>query len=321
MYSTTSTDASNYVSTFNTSFYFILVISLLFLTGLTVTMLYFVFRYNKKKNKTATQIEGSTLLEITWTVIPTLLALVMFYFGWAGWKPMTKAPKDAINITSVARMWNFSFLYENGRQSPDLFIPVNTPVKIKLISLDVIHSLYIPAFRIKSDMVPGREKEMWFLPEREGDYDLFCAEYCGLRHSYMNAKVKVLSKEDFSAWYNDSTKVVRTDSTAIIPGAEGDALMKANGCNACHSTDGSRIVGPSYLNLWGEQQIVIRDGKEVTVKVDDEYIKRSIYDPNYEIVKGYPKGLMQSYKNTVSESDIAKIIEYLKTLNEKQSQK
>lgn len=320
MYSTTSTDASNYVSTFNTAFYFILIIALLFLTGLTITMLYFVSRYNKNKNKTATQIEGSTLLEITWTVIPTLLALVMFYFGWEGWKPMTKAPKDAINITSVARMWNFSFLYDNGRQSPDLYIPVNTPVKIKLVSLDVIHSLYIPAFRIKSDMVPGREKEMWFLPEREGDYDLFCAEYCGLRHSYMNAKVKVLSKEGFTTWYNDSTKVVKTGAVAV-PGAEGAALMKANGCNACHSTDGSRIVGPSYLNLWGEQQVVIRDGKEVTVKVDEEYIKRSIYDPNYEIVKGYPKGLMQSYKNTVSESDITKIIEYLKTLNEKQSQK
>jgi cytochrome c oxidase subunit 2 len=320
MYSTTATDASNYVSTFNTSFYFILVISLIFLIGLTVTMLYFVFRYNNKKNKTATQIEGSTVLEILWTVIPTLLALVMFYYGWAGWKPMNKAPKDAMNITSIARMWNFSFLYENGRQSPDLIIPVNTPVKIKLISLDVIHSLYIPAFRIKSDMVPGREKVMWFLPEREGEYDLFCAEYCGLRHSYMNAKVQVMSKEKFTAWYSDTSKVIKA-AEGSSPGSAGFEVMKANGCNACHSTDGSRIIGPSYLNLYGEQQVVIRDGKEVTLKVDDEYIKRAIYDPNFEIVKGYPKGLMQSYKGTINDADIAKIIEFLKTLNEKQSQK
>ncbi|TAL66932.1 MAG: cytochrome c oxidase subunit II [Bacteroidetes bacterium] len=320
MYSTTATDASNYVSTFNTSFYFILVISFIFLIGLTFTMLYFVFKYNKKKNKTATQIEGSTLLEITWTVIPTLLALVMFYFGWAGWKPMTKAPKDAMNITSIARMWSFSFLYENGRQSPDLIIPVNTPVKIKLTSLDVIHSLYVPAFRIKSDMVPGREKVMWFLPERVGEYDLFCAEYCGLRHSYMNAKVKVLSKANFDSWYTDTIKLIKAVEGSV-PGSEGLEIMKANGCNACHSTDGSRIVGPTYLNLWGEQQVVIRDGREVTLKVDEEYIKRAIYDPNFEIVKGYPKGLMQSYKNTVSDSDIAKIIEFLKTLNEKQTQK
>jgi cytochrome c oxidase subunit 2 len=320
MYSTTGIEASNYVSTFNTSFYFILVISLIFLIGLTFAMLYFVFRYNKKKNKTATQIEGSTFLEITWTVIPTLLALVMFYYGWVGWKPMSKPPKDSMNITSTARMWSFSFLYENGRQSPDLIIPVNTPVKIKLVSLDVIHSLYIPAFRLKSDIVPGREKVMWFLPELVGEYDLYCAEYCGLRHSYMNAKVKVMSKEEFTSWYSDSTKA-DTVAKGSVPGSEGLALMKANGCNACHSSDGSKIIGPSYLNLFGEQQVVIRDGKEVTLKVDEEYIKRAIYDPNYEIVKGYPKGLMQSYKNSLSDSDIAKIIEYLKSLNEKQPQK
>src|SRR5450759_671293 len=123
MYSTTGIDASNFVATFNTSFYFITGISFLLLTGLTFIMLYFVFRYNNKKNKTAIQNEGNTLLEIIWTVVPILLALVMFYYGWAGWKPMTKAPKDAINITSTARMWNFSFLYENGKQSPDMNIP------------------------------------------------------------------------------------------------------------------------------------------------------------------------------------------------------
>jgi cytochrome c oxidase subunit 2 len=279
-------------------------------------MLYFVFRYNRKKNKVATQIEGNTWLEIIWTVIPILLALAMFYYGWAGWKPMTKPPKDSLNITSVARMWSFSFLYDNGRQSPDLIIPVNTPIKIKLVSLDVIHSLFIPAFRIKSDMVPGREKMMWFLPEREGDYDLYCAEYCGLQHSYMNANVKVLSKEKYKAWYADTATVIKVAESSA-PGSEGLAIMKVRGCNACHSSDGSKIVGPSYLNLFGEQQIVIRDGKEVTVKVDEEYIKKAILDPNSEIVKGYPKGLMQSYKGSVSDSDILKIIEYLRSINEK----
>ena len=316
MYSTTGIDASNFVATFNTSFYFITGISFLLLTGLTFIMLYFVFRYNNKKNKTAIQNEGNTLLEIIWTVVPILLALVMFYYGWAGWKAMTKAPKDAINITSTARMWSFSFLYENGKQSPDLIIPVNTPVKIKLISLDVIHSLFIPAFRLKSDMVPGREKMMWFLPQAVGEYDLYCAEYCGLRHYYMNANVKVLSKEDFTAWYADSSKVVKAEEGSA-PGAEGLKIMINQGCNACHSSDGSKIVGPSYLNLYGEKQIIIRDGKEVSVTVDDEYIKRAIFDPNIEIVKGYPKGLMQSYKQALSDDDISKIIEYLKSLHGK----
>jgi cytochrome c oxidase subunit 2 len=289
---------------------------LILLAGLTFIMFYFVFRYNKKKNKTATQIEGNTLLEIIWTVIPVLLVIVMFYFGWAGWKPMTKAPRDAVNITSVARMWSFSFIYENGKQSPDLIVPVNTPVKLNLVSLDVIHSLFIPAFRIKSDMIPGREKMMWFLPQREGEYDLYCAEYCGLRHSFMSSNVKVLSKESYDSWYADSAAVI-TETVSSVPGSEGLTIMIGQGCNACHSSDGSRIIGPSYLNLFGEKQVVVRNGKDVTVTVDEEYIKRAIFDPNVEIVKGYPKDLMQSYKGTLSDDDVAKIIEYLKSLNEK----
>ena len=316
MYSTTGIEASNFVSTFNTSFYFIAGISMLFLTGLTITMLYFVFRYNNKKNKTAIQNEGNTWLEIIWTVIPVLLSLVMFYYGWAGWKPMSKAPKDSLNITSVARMWSFSFQYGNGKQSPDLIIPVNTPVKLKLVSLDVLHSLFIPAFRVKSDIVPGTEKMMWFLPQAVGEYDLYCAEYCGLRHSYMNANVKVLSSEDFNAWYADSTTVKQAGKEPA-PGSEGLKIMINQGCNACHSSDGTKIVGPSYLNLYGEKQLVIRDGKEVTVTVDDEYIKRAILDPNSDIVKGYPKDLMQSYKDALTDDDVSKIIEYLKSLNDK----
>lgn len=316
MYSTTGIDPSNFVATFNRSFYFIAGIAVILLTGLTIVMLYFVFRYNRKKNKVAIQNEGNTTLEIIWTVVPIILALAMFYFGWEGWKPMAKAPPDALNITSTARMWNFSFQYENGTTSPDLVIPVNTPVKINLVSLDVIHSLFIPAFRIKSDMVPGREKMMWFLPEHVGIYDLYCAEYCGLRHSYMNAKVKVLSKDDFNKWYSDTSKVVTTTAEAA-PGSEGLKILTDNGCNVCHSSDGTKIVGPSYKNLYGEKQVVIRDGKEVTLTADDDYIKRSIYDPNVEIVKGYQKGLMQSYKNVLTDADIAKIIEYLKTLNDK----
>jgi cytochrome c oxidase subunit 2 len=213
-------------------------------------------------------------------------------------------------------MWNFTFQYENGKESPDLIVPVNTPVKIKLISVDVIHSLFIPAFRIKSDMVPGREKMMWFLPQREGVYDLYCAEYCGLQHSYMESKVKVVSQDEYKKWSVDTTAVVAA-AEASSPGSEGFAIMKVKGCNACHSSDGTKIVGPSYLNLFGEQQIVIRDGKEVPVKVDEEYIKKAIFDPNSEIVKGYPKGLMQSYKGSLSDADIEKIIEYLKSLNEK----
>jgi cytochrome c oxidase subunit 2 len=314
MYSTVATEASNYVSTYNTAFYFIAGVSLLLLVGLTATMVYFIFRYNKKRNPVATQIKGNTPLEIIWTIIPLILALFMFQFGWAGWKPTTKPPKDALNITCIARMWNFMFIYENGKQSPDLVIPVNTPVKINLTSLDVIHSLFIPDFRIKSDIVPGRQKYMWFLPEREGKFNIVCAEYCGLQHSYMHSTAIVMSKEKYSAWYAESTKpAVATGSS---PGAEGEAIMRAQGCFACHTPDGTKLIGPSYLNLFGSELVVIKDGKELTVKADEAYIKECIVDPNYQVVKGFPKGLMQSYRNTLSDSDIANIIIYLKTLNE-----
>jgi cytochrome c oxidase subunit 2 len=316
MYSTTGIDASNFVSSFNTSFFLITGISLFLMLGLTGTMLFFVFRYNKKKNKTAIQNEGNTKLEIIWTVVPILLALMMFYFGWEGWKPMNKPPKDAMTITTTARMWSFSFLYQNGKESTELVVPINTPVKINLISVDVIHSLFIPAYRIKSDIVPGRQKVMWFIPEREGDYDLYCAEYCGLRHSYMKSMVKVLSKEKFTAWYGDTASLAKA-STGSAAGDEGLTIMKFHGCMACHSTDGSKIVGPTYLNLFGKQEVVSKDGADVNITADEEYIKRSIYEPNAEIVKGYPKGLMQSYKGKITDADIAKIIEYLKSLNEK----
>lgn len=333
MYTTTGLDASNFVSSFNASFNLILWISLAFIVGLTITMLYFVHTYNRKRHKKAVQIEGSLALEITWTIIPILLALLMFWYGWAGWTPMSKPPKDAFNVITTARMWSFSFQYNNGRQSQNLIVPVNTPISLKLISLDVNHSVYIPEFRIKSDIIPGREKIMWFKSDREGEYDLFCAEYCGLRHSYMNAKVQVLSREKFDAWINDTTMAV-SDSTRIggaagkggatgpagaapaasAVGAAGAEVMKVNGCNACHSTDGTKIVGPSFRGLFGSQQNVTRDGKDVTLTADEEYLKRSIFEPDADVVKGFQKGLMQSYKGKISDDDVSKLIEYLKTL-------
>jgi cytochrome c oxidase subunit 2 len=311
----TGLNASNFVSTYNAAFYSIAGISLLLLVALTAAMVYFIFRYNRKKSTKAVLIDGNTTLEVIWTVIPILLVLVMFYFGWIGWNPMNKAPEDSLNVTSTARMWSFSFKYENGKESPDLIIPVNKPVKINLVSVDVIHSIFIPAFRVKTDIIPGREKMMWFIPERVGEYDLYCAEYCGLQHSYMQSNVKVLSDADYASWYAD-TSAVKIVTEGTTPGAEGLAILKVKGCLACHSTDGSRIIGPTFLNLFGEQAVVVKDGKDVTITVNEDYIKKSILDPNSEITKGYQGNLMQSYSGSLSNEDLDKIIEYLKTLNE-----
>ncbi|MBW8326391.1 MAG: cytochrome c oxidase subunit II [Prolixibacteraceae bacterium] len=308
----TTTNASNFVTGVDKAFVFIMGVSFIFLIGLTFTMLYFVFKYNRKKNPQATQIKGSTKLEIIWTVIPTILVLVMFYYGWAGWAPMRKAPDDSFNIQVTSRMWNFTFQYENGKKTDTLFVPMNKAVKLNLVSLDVIHSLYIPSFRVKEDVVPGREKFVWFIPQREGIYELFCTEYCGLNHSYMYNWVKVMPEADFNKWYVDTTK--RVEVAVDSPTANGQRIMKNIGCFACHSVDGSKLVGPSFKGLYGHTATVITGGKEREVPVDDEYIKKSIYDPNADVVKGFNKGLMLSYTGQLSDDDIAQITEYLKTL-------
>ena len=307
------TQASNFVSGVDTAFMVILGISFFFLIGLTVTMLVFIYKYNKKRHPKATQIEGNTKLEIVWTVIPFIITMLMFYFGWAGWRPMKKPPKDSMEVTVYGRMWNFSFEYENGKRTDTLYLPKDKPVKLNLVAMDVIHSLYIPAFRIKQDMVPEKKDNfMWFEPQREGTYELFCAEYCGLRHSYMYTAVKVMDENAFNQWMVDTTQVAAVNVES--PTATGKRIMQNIGCFACHTLDGTKLVGPSFKGIWGEEQTVITNGQERKVTVDEDYVHRSIFDPNADVVKGFNKGLMLSYEGQLSEDDVANIIEYLKTV-------
>jgi cytochrome c oxidase subunit 2 len=317
MYTAVPQEASNFVAGVDRAFMIILGIAILFLVGLTVLMIVFIFKYRKEKHPRAIQNEGSTRLEVLWTVIPLILVMVMFYFGWMGWKPMKNPPEGAMHVKAIARMWKFSFQYEDGRITDSLYVPVNEPVILDLVALDVLHSLYIPAFRVKEDMVPKRDKYMWFIPGTVGDFDLFCSEYCGLEHSYMFSGVKVMPKEDFDAWIGDTTAAAGPAVEAEASLADqGYQVLLRNGCNACHSIDGSRLVGPSYLGGWGNKRTVVTGREEREVTVDAGYVKRSIYDPNADVVKGYGKGLMLSYEGIVSEEEVQLIIEYLKALNE-----
>jgi cytochrome c oxidase subunit 2 len=299
--------ASNFVQGVDLSLIIILGISVFFLVGITAVMILFVVRYSRKKNPKATSIEGNKTLEIVWTVIPTILVLIMFYYGWAGFAPMRKVPKDAMTVKVYGQMWSWSFEYENGKRSADLVVPQNQAVKLELISRDVIHSLYIPAFRVKEDVVPGKDNFMWFRALELGEYDLFCTEYCGDRHSYMLSKVKVLPQNEFMAWM----------VTSDVPEGEhpGLTILKQNACTSCHSLDGSKIVGPSFKGLYGKQETVVTDGRERTVTADDEYIRRSIWEPNADLVIGFNPGLMISYKDQVDEEKMQKILDFLKTIN------
>jgi len=313
MYILATTQASNFVTGVDRAFLIILGICFVFLIGLTLTMIWFIYKYNKKRHPQAVQIKGSDTLEVVWTVIPTILVLIMFYFGWAGWKPMKTAPDDSFEINVIARMWNFTFEYENGRRTDTLFVPMDKPVKLNLKSMDVIHSLYIPAYRVKEDVVPGHDKFMWFTPEKEGIYELFCTEYCGLQHSYMYNWVKAMPQAEFESWYADTTK--QAASAAVeSPSASGKRIMSNIGCFACHTVDGNKLVGPTLKGLFGHEVAVKAGSETKTVVADEEYLRKSILDPNSEIVDGFNKGLMQSYQGQLSDTEISQIIEYIKTL-------
>jgi cytochrome c oxidase subunit 2 len=313
MYNNEITPASNFVKGVDSVFLLILGISFLFLISLTTIMVVFIIRYNRKKNPVATQFEGSTRLEILWTVVPFVLTMVMFYFGWAGWKPMRNAPKNSMNVTVYGRMWNFLFEYDNGRKSDTLFLPVGQPVKLNLVALDVLHSFYIPAFRVKQDMVPNlKNNSMWFIPQKEGKYDIFCAEYCGLQHSYMNSFVKVLGSGAFNNWIAETAEVA--GGAIESPEAAGKRIMQNIGCFACHTLDGRKLVGPSFKGIYNKKEIVETNGKEREILVDNAYIKNSIYNPGNDVVKGFGKGLMISYKGQLTDNDISQIIEFLKTV-------
>jgi cytochrome c oxidase subunit 2 len=290
----------------------ILGFSFIFIFVLTFLIILFIIRYRQEKHPKAVQIEGNVRLEIAWFIGAVALVLVLFYFGWAGWKPMKNPPEDAMEIRAVARMWQFQFVYGNGKVTDTLYVPVNKAVKLDLVALDVIHSLYIPAFRLKEDMVPGVPKNMWFIAQKPGEYDLFCAEYCGLQHSYMLTGVNVLTLEAFDKWYSETVPVT---AAAELPAWKvGFQLLRKNGCNACHSSDGSRLIGPSYLGIYGNLRTVTTGKETRQVTADDEYIRRSVYEPDADVVEGFNKGMMISYKELISEEELQLIIEYFRTL-------
>lgn len=299
-------NASNFVEGVDFTLYLILGISVFFLVGITVTMIYFLIRYGKKRNPVATNIEGHIGLEILWTVIPTILVIIMFYYGWTGYKPMLTAPEDAMEIEATGQMWKWTFKYPDGKITDSLVLPIDKPVKLNLRSPDVLHSLYIPAFRIKQDVVPGGNNSMWFIPQKLGSYDILCAEYCGQLHSYMLSTVTVVQDDVYEKWLKSSP-----DLSNEHPGL---TLMKKNACISCHTQDGSRLVGPSFKNLMGREEIVLIDENEQTITVDRDFIMQSIKEPNAAITATYQKGLMTPYKDILSDEDINHIIDYIETL-------
>ncbi|MEN8007765.1 MAG: cytochrome c oxidase subunit II [Candidatus Krumholzibacteriota bacterium] len=294
--------ASSYSGLVDKAFIFILGTSVLLLVGLTAVMIYFLVRYRRSKNPNPAQIADNTTLETLWTVLPTILVLVMFYYGWAGFKVMRDIPENAMPVTVKAQMWSWVFEYENGKQSTELIVPAGRPVKLNLTSSDVIHSFFVPAFRLKEDCVPGRTNHAWFEATREGEFNLFCAEYCGERHSAMLSLVKSIPGKEFDEWLGVDTG----------PPA-GTQLLTLKGCVACHTIDGSKLIAPTFKGMFGSTETVVTDGVSRQVTVDEEYIRNSILDPNADLVEGY-QALMPPQRDLLTDEEIDAIIEVLKEL-------
>jgi cytochrome c oxidase subunit II len=293
--------ASNTASNVDAVFYNILWIELGLLVIVTFAMLFFVIRYNSSKKNKPVNIPGSVPLEIIWTVIPTLIVLFMFYIGVVSFGRIRSVPKTFMDISVTGRQWSWLFTYQNGKQSADLRVPVGTAVKLLLTSDDVLHSFYIPAFRIKEDCVPKMETYLSFVPDEIGTYDIFCTEFCGLGHSGMVSKVVVMQDKDFEAWYS------------AVPASKnaGKQVLEEKGCLGCHSTDGAARIGPTFKGLYDSTVTVLTGGRGRTLKADEGYLRSSIKEPKADVVKGYPD-IMPVIPLKPEELDL--IVEYIETL-------
>ena len=296
-------------------FLYISALTIAFLILITFLMVYFVVRYRRSRGGTAQDIHGHTLLEILWTAIPLLQFLTMSYYGWTNYRYLREVPRDAMVIKVTARQWAWSFTYPNGRQTSELYVAVGRPIRLDLKSLDILHGFYIPAFRIKADVVPGKDNYTWFQATQTGDFDIECTVMCGGNHSYMLAKVRVYPEADFSALYfGDSTEAPvlgQAEGAGVPDPARGERVWKLKGCVSCHSTDGSKLVGPTWKGLFGSKLVVIAEGKETAVTADDDYLARSIRHPPREVVKGFAP---QMPKADLKERDIADLLAFIKTL-------
>jgi cytochrome c oxidase subunit 2 len=310
-------NASSAAGKVDSVFLFILALSVVVLVSITFVMVYFVIKYSRKRHPKGEDIEGNALLEIVWTVTPVVLFLAMFYYGWTNFGYMRNVPRDAMVITVTARQWAWSFTYPNGKHTAELFLALDKPVKTELRSLDVIHGFYIPAFRIKEDVVPGKQNYTWFTPIQLGTFDIECTVICGVNHANMLSKVVVVPVREFESWYfGDDSAPLPGRSKAAAPAAAlpdnpATAILKTKSCLTCHSLDGSVMVGPTFKGLYGQKEIVTDpNGREHEITVEDSYLAKSIQNPMEEILKGYPPAMPPV---PLSDVELKQVIEFIKS--------
>jgi cytochrome c oxidase subunit 2 len=282
-------------------FFFVLIVGLITL---------FVVRYARKRPEqlASGQMIHNTLLELSWTIIPLLIVMGLFFIGMRGYWHMRVAPSNAITIDVVGRKWSWSFDYAQGFSNDTLVVPVHQPVRLRVTSTDVLHSFFIPAFRAKADVIPGRYHSLWFEATRTGVFPVLCTQYCGTNHSYMWSAVKVLEQEEFDKWLVAAAEAA--SGAGMSPAEFGATVFTKRGCNACHSVDGKANIGPTWKGIWGHS-VALTNGQSVTV--DEAYVRQSIVDPAAQIVAGF-QPVMPAYKGIISDREIEAVIAYIQTL-------
>lgn len=289
-------------------------ITISFLFALIVAPMFYslvVFRRRKGDTTDAEHMEGNTTLEITWTVIPLFMVMAFAYLGAVNLAETRRVDPEAmvVRVTGLQWSWTFEYPAVNGVAvvTDELHLPVGKQVLLRMTSNDVIHSFWVPEFRVKQDLVPGRITELRITPTLEGNYMVRCAEMCGTSHAYMEKPVIVSSQEDYDVWLGEQLEIAREQ--AQTPEGRGQALVVANGCAACHSINGAPGIGPTWFGLFGRQE-PLTDGSVITV--DEAYIHESIVAPQAKIVAGFENQLMPAYDFT--DEQVADIIAYIKTL-------
>jgi cytochrome c oxidase subunit 2 len=274
-----------------------------------VVLIYSLIVFRRKKGETGdgAYITGNSTLEVLWTAIPLLAVIVLAYIGGKSLGVIRRIDPSAMQVKVTAGQWFWQYQYPDyGITTTDLYLPVGRQVDLVMTSNDVIHSFWVPEFRVKQDLVPGHTTDLRITPTLIGDYKVRCAELCGASHAYMEGLVKVVSQGDFDNWISQQQSAAPMD-----PALRGQQLTQQYGCTNCHSIDGSENIGPTWLNLY-QSEVELSDGSSVIA--DDNYLKTSIVNPNLQVVAGYSANIMPNFGDLLDQTAVEALVSYIITI-------
>ena len=285
-------------------YFFLVALTVFFSVLIAFLIVYYAVRFRRRSPESVgARIEGGLVLELTWTIVPLCVVLFIFAWGASVFFAMSRPPAETLNVYVVGKQWMWKFQHLNGtREINELHVPVGRAVKLIMTSEDVIHDVFVPAFRVKADVLPGRYTHLWFTPTKAGRYHLFCAEYCGTRHSGMTGDIVVQEPAEYETW-------LATGRAEGSLASAGGKLFQDLACNTCHLPD-ARGRGPVLQGLFG-RTITLASGEQQVV--DEAYVRESILSPNEKVTQGF-QPVMPAYQGLVTEDGLLQLIEYVKSL-------